>query len=43
MKLPTVKAAPFLQFQSATAMEPLLAELNPLFAVSLGLTLKDLA
>ncbi len=43
MKLPTVKAAPFLQFQSGTALEPLLSELNPLLSVSLGLTLKDLA
>lgn len=38
---PVVKASPFLRFEYPSLMEPLLTELNPIFSVALGLTLKE--
>lgn len=38
--IPTVKAAPFLRFEYAPILEPIVPELNPLFSVALGLTLR---
>jgi type IV pilus assembly protein PilM len=39
--MPIVKAAPFLQFEYASEIEPLVAELNPIMSVALGLSLKE--
>jgi len=41
--LPTVKAAPLLQFEYQTALESVVPELNPLLGVALGLTLREFA
>lgn len=38
--IPTVKAAPFLKFEYSPILEPIIPELNPLFSVALGLTLR---
>lgn len=38
--MPVVKAAPFLQFDYASAVAPLVAELNPVMTVALGLGMK---
>ncbi len=39
--IPTVKAAPFLKFQYPSLVEPLVPELNSLFANALGLTMRN--
>jgi type IV pilus assembly protein PilM len=39
--MPVVKAAPFLHFEYAPEIEPLVAELNPMMSVALGLGLKE--
>lgn len=39
--LPVIKANPFLRFEYPPEVEPLTQELNPLFSISLGLTLKE--
>lgn len=39
--VPVVKAAPFLQFEYASEIEPLVAELNPVMSVALGLGMKE--
>ncbi len=39
--LPVVKAAPFLRFEYASEIEPLVAELNPVMSVALGLGMKE--
>ena len=39
--IPTVKAAPLLKFEYPPSIEPLVKELNPVFSVSLGLTLRE--
>ncbi|KKW45481.1 MAG: hypothetical protein A3A43_00850 [Candidatus Liptonbacteria bacterium RIFCSPLOWO2_01_FULL_56_20] len=39
--IPVVKANPFLRFEYAPPLEPLLPELNPLLCVALGLTLRE--
>jgi type IV pilus assembly protein PilM len=41
LKLPVSKAAPFFRFEYPSEIEPLVPELNPLFSVALGLTLKE--
>jgi type IV pilus assembly protein PilM len=41
LKIPVVKAAPFLKFEYPSLLTPLVAELNPLFATALGLTLRE--
>ena len=38
---PVVKASPFLRFEYPGAIEPLLGEINPIFSVALGLTLRE--
>lgn len=39
--IPTVKANPFARFEYAPEIEPLVAELNPVFCVALGLGMKE--
>ena len=39
--LPTVKASPFFKFEYPSAIEPFVNELNPVFSVALGLTLRE--
>ncbi len=39
--MPTVKATPFLRFEYAPVIEPLVGELNPSMSVALGLALKE--
>lgn len=39
--IPIVKASPFLRFEYPGMIEPLLGEINPVFSVALGLTLKE--
>lgn len=41
--VPAVKAAPFAKFSYPAAVEPALAELNPIFGVALGLVWRDTA
>ncbi len=38
--VPAVKAAPFLQFEYASELAPIVAELNPVMSVALGLAMK---
>ncbi|MFH0890916.1 MAG: type IV pilus assembly protein PilM [Candidatus Liptonbacteria bacterium] len=42
-ELPVVKAAPFLRFEYPPAMEPMVAELDPMFSVALGLALREIS
>lgn len=39
--LPTAKAASFYKFDYPSAIDPLVSELNPIFSVALGLTLRE--
>lgn len=39
--MPVAKAAPFLQFEYASALAPFVAELNPVMSVALGLAIKS--
>lgn len=39
--MPVVKAAPFLQFEYAPEIGPLVAELNPVMSIALGLGMKE--
>ncbi len=41
MNIPVVKGAPFTKFEYQSAIEPLVAELNPIMSVALGLTLRE--
>ena len=42
LQIPVVKANPFARFEHNPLLEPLVPELNPLLAVALGLTLREL-
>ena len=39
--IPVVKATPFLRFEYAPELSPLVAELNPMMSVALGLGMKE--
>ncbi len=39
--LPVVRSSPFVRFEYAPEIEPLVAELNPVMSVALGLAIKQ--